>query len=99
MYIWEGDDGYHIDVAARRYIDDVPELPPLLSDGYWEAYKKQQDWLESARTEEIGGAYDGEHFIFCNVSDAYQWTLELINAGYTVPPYAVEALRENARTE
>lgn len=94
--------GYTTHVAGNRPLLDV-ELPERVSftaenNAAW--FKRDRlvtEWLERADRKPIGLAHDGETFRDETAEDAANTLQMLKDAGYNVPQYAIDALREEAR--
>lgn len=94
--------GYTIHVASNRPIldEDLPPFVPL-DEANIEAWlarnEKLEAWLDRAERRPIGLPYDGESFNVPTASEAADRLEMLKEAGYNVPQYAIDALREEVR--
>lgn len=85
VYVYEGERGYHVEVATTRLVEDAPPLPGISDPDFWQKNKQQGKWLSTAEREKIGGPYDGQCRTFDHVEDATAFLVELIELGYHVP--------------
>lgn len=99
LYIYEGYDGYSVNVASRKI---VQELPPLDfryddKDGWkylFESMKKQDEALETCTRVDIGLPYDGKSFSVDTAKECVDLVKHLVEIGYRVPNGVIEALEE-----
>ena len=98
VYCYESEGGFEIHVAARKYVSDEPF--PKKPDHFWdlppeemtEVLKRQHDWIDHARLEPLGLAYDGKTFSCDTPGEAAETLTMLGKAGYRVPPVVIEML-------
>jgi hypothetical protein len=99
---------YEVWVAERRHTSDKPKplVPPYPIGGteeqiaYWvDLNNAFSEWMEQATLVPIGLPHDGEMFSLSSPEDAADKMEELKAAGYHVPQYAIDALREEAKDE
>jgi hypothetical protein len=95
--------GYITHVAAARHVFKQ-ELPPALSEDasiveMLARYKRMMELVNGAELVPIGGPYDGADFNDPTASAAADRLEQLRAAGYRVPQYAIDELREEAREE
>lgn len=98
IYCYEGEDGYHVHVAASRIVGDVPKIDWSSPEVLYETYKKQMEFMDNAERKNIGLEYDGESFYFSTPGGCADWLFCLRDAGYNVPQYAIEALQEEEKS-
>ena len=80
--------GITIHVAARRRVEDIPELPNVLdvsSEEWCEACKKQLKALKEAKLVEIGLPADGKTFWCSDIKTFHDKLRELKEMGYRFP--------------
>ena len=105
LYCYEDvNGGITTHVAAYRIVGDVPEVPlSLLKEGktkeYYDAYKKQMDFLETAKREKIGLPYDGQSFNDPDHKSFLKRLLHLREVGYNFPDYVIEMVKEDIKGE
>lgn len=96
--------GFTTHVAVRRSIIDRSSLPPKVPlskdtvDQYLERHQKLMELLKDCEREPIGLPYDGQSFNDPTPLEAAERLEMLQEAGYNVPQYAIDALREEALT-
>lgn len=93
--------GFNIHVAGNRIVGNVPPLPNILevgNDEFVAAHRRQMDFVRSAKHAPIGLPHDGETFNEPDIPATIARLLELRAAGYIVPEYALEALREEMQS-
>ena len=93
--------GYVTHVASNRPILDGTLPPPVPwekgnDDAWFARHEAVMAWMEKAERKPIGLPYDGESFDDPAASDAADRLQMLKDAGYNVPQYAIDALREEA---
>ena len=90
--------GFVIHVAHCRVVGDIPKAQHLLAketmEEFFVAHRTQLNFLETAEREPIGLEYDGETFVEDGPQEAADRLESLLEAGYQVPQYAIDALRE-----
>ena len=88
--------GYTTHIASHRPVIDRSTLPAL--DGTTEAWLARHaavmDLLDDADSVPIGGEYDGETFNDPTPAEAADRLEALRAAGYVVPQYAIDDLRD-----
>lgn len=91
--------GFTIHVARNRPVLDV-DLPPFVLfeedriDDWMARHKAVMAWVEKAERKPIGLPYDGESFNDPTAGDTADRLQMLKDAGYNVPQYAIDQLRE-----
>lgn len=93
--------GYTTHVASNRPVKNVELPPPVALDSEnieaWLArHNKVMEWVETCERKPIGLPHDGESFDTNTASETVELLLKLKAAGYNVPDYAIDALREEA---
>ena len=93
--------GYVTHVAGNRPVLDGTLPPPVPfekenADAWMARHEAVMAWVEKAERKPIGLPYDGESFDDPAASDAADRLQMLKDAGYNVPQYAIDALREEA---
>lgn len=91
--------GYTTHVAGNRVVGEVPPLPDLDSPKFIEEYKKQSDFMATAKREPIGLPHDGETFNDPDLASFLDRLLELKAIGYHVPDWVVSNIREEMEQE
>lgn len=101
LYCYKSDSGYTTHVASYRKVGGTPiprvDVQLLLSGQaaeYWAAYKAQRAWLEAAERVKIGLTYDGQSFDDDTLEEFLDRVTMLRDAGYHVPAYVFDAIRE-----
>lgn len=99
VYCYESDQGYMTHVASNRVVGDIPPWPTfetLKSDvsEYMRQYQAMMDFLDTAERAPIGLPHDGESFCDSTPEDFLQTLTMLQEAGYNVPQYAFDTVRE-----
>lgn len=97
VYAYESRDGFEVHVAAHRYTDDIPKLPAWNADkknAYFEAYKIQIKAVDASPMRDIGGKYDGMHFIYATLEDLLTGLADIKEAGYNVPQFVFDQILE-----
>ena len=94
-----------IHVASNRIVGKCPTIVPALGtstvppEEYFDAYRRQSEWLRSAASVAIGGPSDGTT-IYCDGPGQCADELERLRAeGYHVPQFAIDELRVEAGGE
>ncbi len=103
VYCYESSSGYVTHVAGNKPVFKT-ELPPRVSvdknTGAWLArHEKISKMLEEAEAVPIGLPYDGKYFCDRDIDDFLNTLLMLKKAGYNVPDWVIEGVREEAATE
>lgn len=99
VYCYEAEGGYVINVAGNRPVLDGT-LPPAVAfsqdtiDAWLERHRLVMEWVERAERRPIGLPYDGDFFVEPTAAGAANTLQMLKDAGYNVPQYAIDALRE-----
>jgi len=102
LYIYESYDGYSVNVASRKIVE---ELPPLYEPDYYnineeevrklsESMKAQDDAIDICTRVDIGLPYDGKSFSLDTAQECVDLVKHLIEIGYRVPDGVIEALEE-----
>lgn len=89
-------------VAAKRVVGDVPPTPNILEvspEEYVEAYRKQMDFLETAKREPIGLPEDGESFNDPDSKAFLERLLYLKGLGYIFPDGVIDEVKEDIKNE
>lgn len=97
VYCYESvDGGWHVHVAGRRHVLTEPLPPPVNYDSpqFGSRHQKVMSLLDNAELVKIGLPHDGESSVFNTPGAAAQYLEMLQSAGYIVPQYAIDALRE-----
>jgi len=97
VYCYEHVGGYwQIHVAEQRYdMLDFPDSPPIEQVEEWILWQaKRSELMETARLESIGLSLDGNNYQEHSPGDAADRLEEIRAAGYHVPQYAIDRLRE-----
>ena len=100
VYVYESDCGFEIHVAVARHVSETPrpelkENPSV--DDTVDYYMACLNWAKNAEvTAPIGLPFDGESFCFSTPKEAAEKLIEIKNAGYYVPQYAIDSLLEEA---
>lgn len=99
VYVYEAEDGFVTHVASRRHDIDRSQLPPevdLVADpeGWLAGNRLLHDLMDQAGTVPIGLAHDGEFYTHDTPGECADNLEVLRAAGYRVPQYAIDALRE-----
>ena len=93
--------GFTTHVASNRPVLDV-DLPPFVPfekdqiDAWMARHNAVMAWVEKAERKPIGLPHDGERFNDPTAGDAADRLQMLKDAGYNVPQYAIDQLREEA---
>ena len=102
VYCYASVSGYYVThVASNRPVLDGT-LPPAVpwekdnADAWLARHEAVMAWVEKAERKPIGLPHDGETFDDPTASDAADRLQMLKDAGYNVPQYAIDALREEA---
>lgn len=87
-----------IHVAQSKPVPD-DSMPPPLPDGASidDVVARSilvSQWLRGARRRNLGLEHDGETFILPTAKEAAAKMIDLRNAGYRVPEYAIDSLIE-----
>ena len=103
VYCYEGESGFVVHVASRKHVSDEPfpwtpgNFWNLLPEEMMDILNRQREWLDRARLEPLGLAYDGETFS-CDTPGETAETLTMLGeAGYRVPPIVVETLLDEEK--
>lgn len=105
LYCYESDRGYTTHVAGNRVVGDVPHLDwtILTADSgaqeFADQYKKQMDWLETAKREPIGLPHAGESFYDPDLESFLATVTMLRDEGYHVPTHVLDTIREEILDE
>lgn len=99
LYCYQSSEGYTTHVANNRHVGDAPHLDWSTlkvenSDEFARQYKAQTDWLSTAKREPIGLPYDGQSFHDPDLQSFLATVTMLKDAGYHVPTYLFDAIRE-----
>jgi len=89
-------------VAGNRIVGDIPEVPYILDvapEEFFKAYRKQLDWLETAKREPIGLPYDSESFNDPDYESFLVRLLELREVGYNFPDYVIKEVKEDIKAQ
>lgn len=99
VYVYESDRGFETHVAGRRHTFSEP-LPPAPPKGDIDAAIRRMmavtGMCDRAEPVDIGLPYDGESYTDATASECADRLEMLRAAGYNVPQYAIDALREEA---
>lgn len=98
--------GFTTHVASRRYVYDRDALPEVKGEvgsdewkeTYFARYEAQMAAVKDAPLVPIGLPHDGAQFTDPDPSSTADRLEMLREAGYVVPQYAIDALREEAET-
>lgn len=89
--------GWTTHVAGNRVVGEIPKAPFSMlkddPDGWLVANRKQMDFLETAKREDIGLPYDGQSFNDPTLEDFLERLLHLKKVGYRFPDYVLEEVR------
>ena len=100
IYAYQSAGGYCIHVAGNRIVGEVPKCSHLFHpdtmDEYIKASDEQDDFLDTAKREDINLQYAGESFDFTTAGDAADWLCKLKDIGFHVPEYAIKSLRDES---
>ena len=107
VYVYEDvSGGFTTHVAAtRRVWPIVPDAPLSLAATsvgrwIWNKWHRLHMWMvDKSPRQAICGGYDGASFRDPTASACAYWLEMLRAAGYRVPQYAIDALREEAKQE
>lgn len=97
VYCYESEQGYVTHVASSRIVGEVPPIPSFLDvpqKEFFDAVRKQNEFIDSAQREPIGLKHDGEMFIDNTPEEMIDRLIYLGGEGYFVPASAIEALAE-----
>ncbi|WP_256743939.1 hypothetical protein, partial [Cronobacter sakazakii] len=100
VYCYESAQGYITHVASSRIIGDVPAIPFFFDvppADFFEAVRKQNEFIESAEREPIGLDHDGDMFIDKTPDEMIDRLIYLSGKGYFVPVSAIESLSEEIK--
>lgn len=98
VYVYQSDRGWVTHVAGRRPVFKAP-LPPAVeigAEGWYKRYRIVSEMLGRATMVEIEGDHDGETFTDDTPGECADTLERLRAAGYNVPQYAIDELREEA---
>ncbi len=100
IYAWEDcGGGYYASVATHRYVTDEEFPPPASGAGEWVArWTVVNEIIRRAKSEPIGLPSDGETYHVQTINELLELFLNLRDAGYYVPDYAIEAAREECNS-
>jgi len=101
VYVYEGSHGWQTHVATNRpiFADPLPPAVVLADDNFdaWCARKRVVDqMLLSAERVLIDLPHDGADFTDDTPQECADTLLTLRAAGYNVPQYAIDSLREES---
>lgn len=94
FYVYGSDLGWEIIVAGNRVVGDIPPLVEWGAPGFFEALKKQQDFVSAAKHEPITLPHAGASFTEKTVEGAIEMIEELIALGFHAPAHLLEDLKE-----
>jgi hypothetical protein len=86
-----------IHVASNKVIGDVPHIPNInevTSEEWCDAYKRQMEFMKTAKREPIDLPHDGQTFWDESIEDFKKRLLYLREVGYHVPEDALERIKE-----
>lgn len=93
--------GWTINLAESRIVGDIPKVPSYLEcgiDEYMDAHKKQMEFIKTAKHEPIELPYSGETFNYGTAKECAEQLKYLVQIGYIIPKYAIDALMEEVDT-
>lgn len=111
LYCYEHVDGtWTTHVATNRPVWTPPEGGTLLDipkpdepkeafDAWLVKHNARHEALDKAEHVEIGGSYDGQTFKDATIDDFLARLLALREAGYNVPDYVIETVKEEVAEE
>lgn len=101
VYVYESSDGYETHVAGNRYVfaEPLPAPVPFGSDdaeirAWVERGRTVSEVIERSTTQPIGLPNDGESYTDPTAGACADRLERLRDAGYVVPQFAIDALRE-----
>lgn len=99
VYVYESERGYEVHVSNNRYITPIPKLPKYNEspEKWFEAYQEQMKVLDNAKTEKIGGIFDGKDFCLDSLTSLREKLKEIKNAGYNVPDFVFTSIEEEIK--
>ena len=102
LYCYESDEGFVTHVAVNRVVFAGP-LPPPTTGGDVNEWMKRDfavsDMINEAKREPIGLPHDGETFVDATLEDMLERAESLRAAGYKVPDYALESMRDEIEAD
>lgn len=106
VYVYESAQGWETCVAARRYVfaEPLPAAVPFPvgpgTDEQWAAWlvrgRVVDEILSRSELVPIGLPHDGETYLDASPGECADRLEALRGAGYHVPQYAIDALRDEA---
>ncbi len=92
--------GIEVNIASCKIVGDVPKIDYKnlekggSIDEFIKQYKKQMDFLATAKHESIGLPLDGESFVCDDLFDFKIRMGELRSMGYDFPDYVLKMIEE-----
>ncbi len=100
LYCYEDRSGFVTHVAASR-VDG--EVPPIVWDrgepDFLASVRAQSEFLSRATRRAIGLPHGGATFIDADLLEFLKRLTSLRNLGYRVPPFVIEAVKEEIQEE
>ena len=96
VYVYEScDGGYDVHVATKRYVNEIPKLPPFDDSNDWYGdYHAQMEAVKASPTKEIGGKFDGMSFNVGTLESLALLLEEISMSGYHVPAYVFTIIKQ-----
>lgn len=88
--------GFTTHVASNRIVGEIPKVPPWNSvpvEEWFEAHRKQMDFVGNAKRENIGLPFDGAQFNDPDLKSLLKRVLGLRSCGYVVPRCAIDMIQ------
>ncbi|MHA2065498.1 MAG: hypothetical protein ACXABY_14080 [Candidatus Thorarchaeota archaeon] len=95
VYVYESAEDFTIHVATNKRVhaDPCPKVD-WKSGGYLKQCEEEQRWVDESTLEPLGLPHDGETYREDSAEECVARLLKLREAGYHVPQYAIDNLKE-----